>query len=97
MVKKKKVSHGKRKMPALATGGAILSVADLVFGKAVGYDKSVWDYVKANNYRDAGVIARKQAMEWQTWAPIVGGIAGSMLASRSGANRYISAIPFVKL
>ena len=97
MVKKHKVRHGKRKMPVLATGGAVLSIADLVFGKAVGYDKSAMDYIKTQNYSAAGIILRKQAMEWQTWAPLAGGIVGSMLASRSGANRYISAIPFFRL
>ena len=97
MVKKKRVSHGKKKVPVLATGGTVLSIADLVFGKAVGYEKSAWEYIKLNNYQNAGVILGKQAKEWKTWAPLVGGIAGSMLASRSGANRYLSAIPFVKL
>lgn len=98
MVRKKKVrSHAKRKIPIMATGGAVLSIADLIFGRAVGYERSVYEYVKTGNYKDAGTIARKQAMEWQTWAPVVGGVIGSALASKGGFNRYLSAIPWFKL
>lgn len=87
----------KQKIPGLVMGGAALTVMDLIFGKAYGYERSVYDYIKLGNYKDAGTIARKQAMEWQTWAPLVGGAIGSGLASKFGVNQKLSAIPYIKL
>lgn len=86
-----------QKIPMMAMGGVALTVMDLVFGKATGYDRSAYEYIKLGGYQNAGKILMYQSKELSTWVPLIAGVAGSSLASKFGVNQKLSAIPYVKL
>lgn len=92
----KKTRHKARheKLPALATAGmgatgySIYKTVQEKGPEYLGY--AIFGY-------DSGDKKFHSKKIIETWAPAVMGIGGSALASRFGLNRYIKAIPFIKL
>jgi len=87
-----------RKLPVFATAGAAIYGLNAYAGyKGVGGAGSGVNGLKWNTLGidNAGVF------HWDKFLanslPLIVGVGGSMVAARTGMNRYISAIPFVKM
>jgi len=85
----------KQKISALATAGGIGTVAKMLFSAPSGYT-TPFDALKEGKYGVAVDNMVHNMKNMSNWAPAVIGIGGSMIASKTGANRYISALPFLK-
>lgn len=91
MAKHKTRRHARQKIPMLATAGIVAYAVNAYNGyKQAG--------VNGLSYNTIGVSEGKFHLDQfgrNVMAPAAG-IAGSMLAAKFGANRYISKIPFFK-
>jgi len=94
MAKKHYRRSNKRKIPILATAGA---VATGVAMYTTVKDKGMPYLGYAVTGYDPGDKKIYTAKLVETYAPVALGVVGSMAASRLGLNRYLSHIPVFKL
>ena len=90
---KKSRRGGSKKIPVLATSGALVFGIKAYNGyKATGADGLMWNTVGVDV---SGKFHPAKFVE--NMMPVIAGVGGSMVAGKMKANRYLSSIPFVKL
>ena len=92
MARRKRSGHKSRKIPLLATAGA----AVFALHAYDGYKQS-----GANGFAYNTIGVSQGTFHMDTFVanmmPLVAGVGGSMLASKTKANRYLAGIPMIKL
>lgn len=93
MAKKKRTSHKSKKIPVLATAGvAIFALNAIREYQANGPNGLAW---AALGTEANGKFHTDKFL--MNVAPIIVGVGGSMIASKTRMNRHLSAIPMFKL
>jgi hypothetical protein len=91
--RKKSHGHKSRKIPLLATVGVAAYGANIYNGYKAGQ-------LPGATFAALGVNASGQfsmAQFGKSIAPVAVGVIGSMIASKTGVNRYLAKVPLFKL
>ena len=80
-------SGGRRKPRWGATAGALISGVQIATGASSG--SSPIDAIKVGDWPAVGVRLKRELMAPTNYVPIVAGVAVSLIAAKSGVNRYL--------